>query len=113
MIFFDFEGVSISPQARPILERVVSDWRSGLIGDLVVEGHSDTAHRADQSMDISRQRAWATHDFFVEAGIPSQSIRVRYFGEESPLVATSDEVREPQNRRVEISVRPRGEETSR
>ena len=106
MIFFDFASISVGSQQRPVLERLVALWKAGSIEGLTVAGHADAAHTADSSMDISRQRAWAVHDFFVEAGIPSEAIAVRYFGEERPLIETSDGIREPQNRRVEIWFAP-------
>ncbi|MFM9577855.1 OmpA family protein, partial [Streptomyces turgidiscabies] len=40
----------------------------------------------------------------VTEGVPATAIQVIGKGEESPLVATGDNVREPQNRRVEIVI---------
>jgi outer membrane protein OmpA-like peptidoglycan-associated protein len=44
-------------------------------------------------------------DELVKVGIAADRIRVEGRGEREPLVPTPDEVAEPRNRRVEISVR--------
>ena len=41
----------------------------------------------------------------VQLGIPAEQIRAAGRGERAPLVPTEDEVAEPRNRRVEITVR--------
>ena len=44
-------------------------------------------------------------DDLVKLGVAPGQIQVAGRGEREPLVATDDEVAEPRNRRVEISVR--------
>ena len=53
---------------------------------------------------LSLRRARKIRDDMVKLGVPAQ-IQVAGRGEREPLVATEDEVAEPRNRRVEISVR--------
>jgi outer membrane protein OmpA-like peptidoglycan-associated protein len=44
-------------------------------------------------------------DLLVAEGIDPAMIQVTSHGEENPLVPTEDEVAEPRNRRVEVTVR--------
>jgi len=106
LLFYAYDDSALDVRNRAILAGLIDRWGSGGAAWFLVEGHSDTADPSAQSMDASRRRAWAVHDFLVEAGIPSRAIIVRYHGEERLLVGTEDEVREPQNRRVEIRFGP-------
>ena len=59
-----------------------------------------------QSNDaLSLRRAQKIRDDMVKLGVPADQIQVAGRGEREPLVATEDEVAEPRNRRVQISVR--------
>jgi outer membrane protein OmpA-like peptidoglycan-associated protein len=40
----------------------------------------------------------------VRDGVPASAIDEKWFGKQNPRVPTADGVREPQNRRVEISM---------
>lgn len=106
MIFHDYDSDEIAPQAAAILARVLAAWRTGAAARLVVAGHADSAHGDEDSMALSRRRAWRVHDWLVDAGVPPAAIVVHYYGEDRLLVETEDGVREPQNRRVEIALEP-------
>lgn len=102
LLFYDFESDEIGPQSAAILARLLAAWRAGGAVRLHISGHADTGHSAEESMAISRRRAWRVHDWLVDAGVPVEALVVTYHGEERLLVETADGVREPQNRRVEI-----------
>jgi OOP family OmpA-OmpF porin len=106
MFFYDYGSDEIAPDAAAILANVMLAWRTGGAARLVVAGHADRAHSDEESMAISRRRAWRVYDWLVDAGVPPEAIVVRYHGEDRPLVGTEDGVREPQNRRVEIALEP-------
>jgi outer membrane protein OmpA-like peptidoglycan-associated protein len=54
---------------------------------------------------LSLRRAERCRDELIKLGIPKVRISVAGRGEREPEVPTADEVAEPRNRRVEISVR--------
>jgi outer membrane protein OmpA-like peptidoglycan-associated protein len=104
MIFHDYDSDEIAPHAAAILANVLTAWRTGAAARILVAGHADRAHSDEESLAISRRRAWRVHDWLVDAGVPGAAIVVRYYGEDNLLVGTEDGVREPQNRRVEIAL---------
>ena len=67
-----------------------------------VTGHTDTSGAATYNMALSLRRANAVKDALVREGIPAAAIAVTGRGETALLVQTGDNVKEPQNRRVEI-----------
>jgi outer membrane protein OmpA-like peptidoglycan-associated protein len=54
-------------------------------------------------MGLGQRRADAVRAYLEGHGIPGGVITTQSFGESRPLVETADGVREPQNRRVEIT----------
>ena len=104
MIFFDWGKPEISRDAAATLDESVAAWRARPGETVTVEGHSDRSGPAGANRRSAMQRATAVRDELVRRGVPGAAIAVRSWGEERPLIATEDGVREPQNRRVDISI---------
>ena len=72
----------------------------------MLAGHADRSGSASYNVGLSQRRADAVRAYLAGRGVPDGSISTSAFGEERPLVQTEDGVREPQNRRVEITFGP-------
>jgi outer membrane protein OmpA-like peptidoglycan-associated protein len=70
-----------------------------------VVGHTDRVGSLTYNDALSLRRAERVRTGFVQMGIPREQISVAGRGEREPIVPTEDEVAEPRNRRVEITVR--------
>ena len=73
--------------------------------DISVVGHTDRVGAADLNFRLSRKRADAIKSMLVSQGVKPILIHVDAHGESNPLIATADEVAEPKNRRVDVTVR--------
>lgn len=73
--------------------------------EIAVIGHTDSVGSAQGNDALSKQRAEAISAMLVEAGVPAEKLEAVGRGERELLVPTADEVAEPKNRRVEISLR--------
>ena len=69
-----------------------------------VVGYADSAGPAELNEQLSQRRAEAVADALAAEGLPRESIEVQWHGEEQLPVPTGDEVHEPDNRRVAISM---------
>lgn len=69
-------------------------------------GHADTSQSAERSLTLSEARVNAVAEQLVSLGMPEENISQEGFGETQPRVPTGDGVREPLNRRVEITFEP-------
>jgi outer membrane protein OmpA-like peptidoglycan-associated protein len=72
---------------------------------VAVIGHTDTTGSAAGNFALGLKRAQMIQNLLVNEGLDASLIEVTSLGESDPLVRTADEVLEPRNRRVEISVR--------
>jgi outer membrane protein OmpA-like peptidoglycan-associated protein len=102
MIFFDWGKVEIQRDYAAALDKIAARARAEADVRLVVEGHSDRSGPSSASRQSSSRRAAAVRDHLIGRGVPADRIEVRAWGEERPLIATADGVREPQNRRVDV-----------
>jgi OmpA-OmpF porin, OOP family len=102
IVFFAWDRAEITPVAATILDQVANDFEQGEVPRIILSGHTDTSGPADYNLGLSERRARAAAAELIARGVPEDAIEVTWFGETQLRVPTADEVREPQNRRVEM-----------
>ncbi len=95
----------LSPESTPVIDAMKAATAARPAPEITVIGHTDRVGKVEANDALSRKRAETVRDILLGAGIKATSLDVAGRGEREPLVATADEVEEPRNRRVEISVR--------
>jgi outer membrane protein OmpA-like peptidoglycan-associated protein len=91
-----------SARLLPEILRVIEARRSN---DVSVVGHSDRVGTRESNYRLSLDRATEIRTLLVFRGVDPRIIQVDSHGEDNPLIPTDDEVSEPRNRRVEVTVR--------
>ena len=104
MVFFDWDRANLSPQALGTIQQAANAFKTKGNARITATGHTDTSGPEAYNMALSLRRANAVKDALVRNGVPAQAITVIGKGETGLLVQTGDNVREPQNRRVEIVI---------
>ncbi|MGH8429530.1 MAG: OmpA family protein [Solimonas sp.] len=104
MVFFDWDRSNLSQQALNTIKQAADAFKTKGSARITATGHTDTSGPEAYNMALSLRRANAVKDALVRDGVPAQVITVIGKGESQLLVPTGDNVREPQNRRVEIVV---------
>ena len=102
IVFFAWDRAEVTPVAATTLDQVAADFERGEVPRIILAGHTDTSGPAAYNMGLSERRARAVAAELVARGVPDSAIEVTWFGETQLRVPTADEVREPQNRRVEM-----------
>ncbi|MBB4315251.1 OmpA family protein [Roseospira marina] len=102
LVFFTFDSAALSPQAVSIVDTAAQNALTVGKTRITVTGHTDRVGEPSYNMVLSQRRAASVMERLVSQGIPPEGIVVFARGEEEPLLPTADNVREPQNRRVEI-----------
>jgi outer membrane protein OmpA-like peptidoglycan-associated protein len=105
VLYFRFESDDLTDESRALLPRVLDALRNRPFPDVAVIGHTDTTGAAGANVELGLRRANAIRALLVRAGIMADVIEVTSHGESDLLVKTADQVPEPRNRRVEITVR--------
>ena len=106
IVFFDWDKSDITPQAASILDNAAQAYAQTGQAQVVLAGHADRSGPADYNVGLSQRRAENVRQYLAGRGVPEGVMRTEAFGESRPLVETADGVREPQNRRVEITFGP-------
>ena len=103
LVFFDWDKSLITTDAAAILDRAAEQFAATGQANVALAGHADTSGAADYNMRLSQRRADAVKAYLAGKGVPEAAMVTEAFGETRLLVETADGVREPQNRRVEIT----------
>jgi outer membrane protein OmpA-like peptidoglycan-associated protein len=105
IVFFDWNRADLTERARQIVAEAAQQTRAQRTTRIEVAGHADRSGTVQYNQALSRRRAEAVAAELVRLGVAREEIIITALGESQPLVATADDAREPQNRRVEIILR--------
>jgi outer membrane protein OmpA-like peptidoglycan-associated protein len=102
LVFFDWNASNLSPRATQIISQAAADSHTQNVTTLDVSGYTDTSGTPTYNQGLSMRRAQAVAAQLVVDGVSKSEIEIHAYGETHLLVPTGPNVREPQNRRVEI-----------
>lgn len=105
LVFFDWDKATLTDRARQIIKEAADNSTRVQYTRIEVNGYTDTSGTPQYNQGLSMRRARAVAGELVRDGVPQSAITTQGFGETHLLVSTGPNVREPQNRRVEIVVR--------
>jgi len=103
---FASDSASLKPGMRELLGElaaVLREYQSNLI---LIGGHSDNLGDPGYNLELSRRRARAVADYFMEAGVEAPRLVVRGFGDARPIADNATEAGRAQNRRIELGLWP-------
>jgi outer membrane protein OmpA-like peptidoglycan-associated protein len=100
---FGFNKTWVNAQNRAVLDQVIRAWKCRY-ANIWLFGHTDTTGKEDANLQLSEQRADAARDYLVGAGIVPTRVMIQAKGENSPLVATANNVRLRSNRAVVVVI---------
>lgn len=104
-LYFQFDSDELTDESRQLVTAVQAAVKAYPAPQVTVIGHTDTVGAATANIALGLRRANVARTRLVEAGLDGPAITATSHGEATPLVPTGDEVSEPRNRRVEITVR--------
>jgi outer membrane protein OmpA-like peptidoglycan-associated protein len=105
VLYFLDNSDEFTPQSRLEIPKIFSEIAGHPSPEIVVVGHTDRVGAVPYNDALSLRRAERVRTGLVQMGIPAEQITVAGRGEREPIVPTEDEIAEPGNRRVEITVR--------
>jgi outer membrane protein OmpA-like peptidoglycan-associated protein len=105
LVFFDWDKADLTDRARQIVADAAANTKKAAHTSLEVNGYTDTSGTPAYNQALSLRRAHTVAGELVKDGVAGSDIAIHAFGETHLLVQTGPDVREPQNRRVEIIIR--------
>lgn len=105
LLYFESGGSALTAQSLALLPHILERAQARTALDMSVIGHSDTQGKAEANEALALQRASAIAQQLRDLGLQEAVMTVESHGERNLLVPTPDEVAEPRNRRVEITLR--------
>ena len=95
----------LTPESKSELDNVFSELKRRPLPDIVVIGHTDTVGSLEFNDKLSLSRAMRMREMLISLGLPAERIQAAGRGKRELLIPTEENISEPRNRRVEISVR--------
>lgn len=103
LVFFDFDKSEIGAGGQNVLDAVAEEVRSRSLNAVSIVGHTDSSGPKSYNNKLAMRRANSVRDALIARGVDASLIRVEGKGEDELLVQTADGVREPANRRAQIT----------
>ena len=104
IVFFGFNKYNLTSAAlRVISEAVIAAKETGS-ATVVITGHTDTVGSPEFNQRLSMRRSNAVKAEMARQGVSASNINTNGKGENELLVQTTDNVKEPQNRRATIDL---------
>lgn len=112
-ILFELDSARLTSDAQRQLDEVIDALADvGVSRDLVlaedgrpqqrilIEGHTCDLGAEEHNLLLSRDRALAVREYLTQAGVASEALEVRGWGEARPIAPNAGEAERAQNRRV-------------
>ncbi|NJO87359.1 MAG: OmpA family protein [Lewinella sp.] len=101
---FESAKATLTPESKPILDRVVDILRRYPSYQLAIGGHTDSIGEEGPNQRLSEARAKTVNDYIIAAGIPVARVSYAGFGESMPIADNKFEAGRKQNRRVTLDL---------
>ena len=103
LVFFNWDSSKLTSGALNVLDAVAQEVANNPPNSVNIVGHTDTSGSTTYNERLAVRRSDRVREALIERGVPGDLINSSARGENDLLVATPDGVREPANRRVNIS----------
>ena len=104
-LYFEEGSTQLTLRSLPNLEKLFAEVESRTGAEVQVTGHTDSVGTVADNDRLSLDRANTVKETLIGRGLRRDLVIAVGRGERELLIATDDEVDEPRNRRVEITVR--------
>ena len=105
ILYFKHGETVLTPESESQLPQIIAAIKELQSKDISVVGHTDMVGDDTYNMKLSLARALRVKELLAEGGIDAGDMEVTSHGEANPLIKTADEIAEPLNRRVEVTIR--------
>ena len=105
IFYFQWDTDRLTPESKAQISAIMAEVENYPAAELLIVGHTDRAGTTRWNAGLSLRRAKTIEALFMETGLRHNLIEIESHGENNPLISTADGIREPKNRRVEVTIR--------
>ncbi len=103
LVFFDFDKSNIDDSGMSVVDSIAAEVARQNLSAVNIVGHADKSGSEKYNQRLGMKRANAVREALQARGVNARLMQVESRGESAPMVPTPDGVREPANRRVEVT----------
>lgn len=103
LVFFDFDKSNLDAGAQSVVDSIAQEAKKQNLSAVNIVGHADKSGSEKYNQRLGMKRANAVREALQARGIEARLLNVDSRGETEPMVPTPDGVREPANRRAEVT----------
>lgn len=103
-IFFETNSFELKTVSYPELEKLILFLKNNALIKIEINGHTDNTGDEKSNMLLSEKRAKSVYDYLVKAGIVSNRLTYKGYGESKPIASNESPEGMAQNRRTEFSI---------
>ena len=104
IVYFGFDKTNLTDAARATVDEVIAAVNAMGTSALSLVGHADTVGSTGYNQGLSESRARRVSEALIARGVPAGAMTLAGRSENDLAIATGDNVREPLNRRVQITL---------
>jgi len=112
-VTFAVDSAQLNPQFNPVLDKVAQTLVEYNQTVIQVAGHTDSTGSHAYNMKLSEQRANSVRTYLAGRGVPAQRMHAVGAGPDHPVADNATPEGRAQNRRVEITIVPVTEQSSK
>jgi OmpA-OmpF porin, OOP family len=103
-VYFATNSAVLGREAKATVDQAAAAAKDNAPAHIAIGGHTDTTGSQSYNQKLSERRADAVRKELVAQGVSADDIGTAGYGEDQLAVPTADNVKEPRNRRVIISM---------
>jgi outer membrane protein OmpA-like peptidoglycan-associated protein len=105
LLYFRTGSTELLAESEKLITQILQSVKARHSTDIRVVGHTDRVGTREGNYTLALDRAQEVKRILISKGVDPAIIEVESHGEDNPLIPTPNEVAEPRNRRVEVTVR--------
>lgn len=103
-VYFATNKFDITANSKLALEKLVKIFAEYPETNILIEGHTDNVGTNTYNLGLSQKRADAVGNYLKNAGVASNRLLIKWYGESQPKVENNSDANRATNRRVQFVI---------
>ncbi len=105
LLYFRTGSANLMAESEKVIAEILQSIKARQSTDIRVVGHTDRVGTREGNYRLGLDRALRVKAILISKGVDPAIIEVESHGKDNPLIPNQNQVPEPRNRRVEVTIR--------